>query len=209
MQSHNKNLFKSSVSESLTSTAPLLSKNIYDQTLNRIRNAEVNLSCFAFLFSELIQRIQSQVSGIQEFEEKLNEHGYRVGQRLVELVIWRERNPRREIRILNILQYIHSTLWKYLFGRHADSLEKSKENEDEYMIVDNNPLFNKFISVPKEMSQLNCCAYLAGIVEGFLDSAQFPCKASAHTVPLAQHTQRTVILIKIHSSVLAREEIIG
>lgn len=41
------------------------------------------------------------------------------------------------------------------------------------MIVDNNPLLNKFISVPKEMNQLNCCAYLAGIIEGFLDSAQF------------------------------------
>ncbi|KAL2313403.1 Transport protein particle subunit trs31 [Schizosaccharomyces pombe] len=209
MQSTNKELFRSSVSESLKSTAPLMGKSVYEQNLNKIRNSDVNLSSFAFIFSELIQRIQSQVSGIQEFEEKLNEHGYRVGQKLVELVVWRERNPKRETRILGILQYIHSSVWKYLFGKHADSLEKSKEASDEYMIVDNNPLLNKFISVPKEMSQLNCCAYLAGIIEGFLDSAQFPCKASAHSVPLSQYPYRTVILIKLDPSVIAREEVLG
>ena len=34
------------------------------------------------------------------------------------------------------------------------------------MISDNEPLVNQYISVPKEMSQLNCAAYLAGIIEG-------------------------------------------
>lgn len=70
MQSTNKELFRSSVSESLKSTAPLMGKSVYEQNLNKIRNSDVNLSSFAFIFSELIQRIQSQVSGIQEFEEK-------------------------------------------------------------------------------------------------------------------------------------------
>lgn len=34
------------------------------------------------------------------------------------------------------------------------------------MISDNEPLVNQYISVPKEMSQLNCAAYVAGIIEG-------------------------------------------
>ena len=34
------------------------------------------------------------------------------------------------------------------------------------MITDNEPLVNQYISVPKEMSQLNCAAFVAGIIEG-------------------------------------------
>ncbi|EEB07561.1 TRAPP complex subunit Trs31 [Schizosaccharomyces japonicus yFS275] len=209
MQPNGKPMFKSSVSASSQSSLPIRGRNICDQNLNKIKNSDVSLSAFAFLFSELIQRTQSRVTGIQDFEERLNEHGFRVGQRLVELVVWRERSPKRETRVLGILQFIHSSLWKQLFGKHADSLEKSKDVNDEYMIVDNSPVFNKFISVPKNMNQLNCCAYLAGIVEGFLTSAQFPCKATAHTVPLPSYPSRTVILVKLHSSVLRREEYLG
>jgi len=62
---------------------------------------------------------------------RLNEMGYRVGQRVLELIVWREKNSRRETRILGILQFIHTTVWKTLFGKPADSLEKSREHDDE------------------------------------------------------------------------------
>jgi len=57
--------------------------------------------------------------------------GYRVGQRVLELIVWREKNSRRETRILGILQFIHTTVWKTLFGKAADALEKSREADDE------------------------------------------------------------------------------
>jgi hypothetical protein len=57
--------------------------------------------------------------------------GYRVGQRVLELIVWREKNSRRETRILGILQFIHTVIWKTLFGKPADSLEKSREHDDE------------------------------------------------------------------------------
>jgi hypothetical protein len=57
--------------------------------------------------------------------------GYRVGQRVLELIVWREKNSRRETRILGILQFIHTTVWKTLFGKAADALEKSRESDDE------------------------------------------------------------------------------
>jgi trafficking protein particle complex subunit 5 len=41
------------------------------------------------------------------------------------------------------------------------------------MISDNDPLISKYISVPKELSELNCNYFLAGIVEAILDGAQF------------------------------------
>jgi hypothetical protein len=57
--------------------------------------------------------------------------GYRVGQRVLELIVWREKNSRRETRILGILQFVHTTVWKTLFGKAADALEKSREADDE------------------------------------------------------------------------------
>jgi hypothetical protein len=42
------------------------------------------------------------------------------------------------------------------------------------MISDKDLLVNKFISVPKDYGQLNCGAFVAGIVKGVLDSAGFP-----------------------------------
>lgn len=40
-------------------------------------------------------------------------------------------------------------------------------------IVEKQPLTNKFISVPKEYGQLNCAAFIGGIIRGVLDSAEF------------------------------------
>lgn len=62
---------------------------------------------------------------------RLNEFGYRVGSRVLELLAWREKVAKREIKVINVLYFIHSTVWKALFGKQADSLEKSTENEDE------------------------------------------------------------------------------
>ena len=41
------------------------------------------------------------------------------------------------------------------------------------MISDNEPILSRYISVPKELSQLNCNAFVAGIVEAVLDGCQF------------------------------------
>ena len=51
--------------------------------------------------------------------------GHGVGLRLLEILAYRERAGRRDTRLLDILRFIHSTLWKYLFGRQAKDLEQS------------------------------------------------------------------------------------
>ena len=41
------------------------------------------------------------------------------------------------------------------------------------MIHESSPVTNAFVSVPADMGQLNCAAFLAGIIAGVLDSARF------------------------------------
>lgn len=96
-----------------------------------------------------------------------------MGIRTLELIMSREKLIRRELTIINQLYFINTSVWKYLFGKAADSLEKSTDQEDEYMISDNDPYLTQFISVPKDLSQLNCNAFLAGIIEGVLRASQF------------------------------------
>lgn len=63
--------------------------------------------------------------------------GYRVGTRILELMIWRiegsSKAPKREIKLLPVLMLVHTQVWKAVFGRPADALERSVENPDECM----------------------------------------------------------------------------
>ena len=56
--------------------------------------------------------------------DRLEDAGHGVGVRLLELLIHREKANKREIRLISILSFIHSTVWRTLFGKTADSLEK-------------------------------------------------------------------------------------
>lgn len=58
--------------------------------------------------------------------------------------------------------------------------------EDEYMISDTEVFVNKYISVPKDMGQLNCAAFIAGIVKGVLDGAGFPARCAIPPAPRAR-----------------------
>lgn len=176
---------------------------IYDRPLVKSRGAEVSLGAWAFLFAEIVSYTQKRVSGISEFEKRyvpfpsvfptpkltlfgrsLSILGYRVGARLLELLPLRDYlypvsslrsppPPTRTLRLLPILTYVHSTLYRYLFNRPADSLERSTENADEYMIGDDDMVITKGVEVPKEMSDLSCGALVAGIVEAVMDGAGF------------------------------------
>ena len=61
--------------------------------------------------------------------------------------------------MLSILQFIQSTVWKMLVGNSSSSLEKSVEQEDEFMIIEKAPLVNAFISTAS--APCNCAAFTA------------------------------------------------
>ncbi|KHE84128.1 TRAPP I complex, partial [Neurospora crassa] len=216
---------------------PSNGKTIYHRPLNRTKTAELSKAAFAYLFAEMVSYAQRRVTGIQELEKRLNLQGHPIGLKLLDLLLFRE-PPRTQLRPLNIIALLHFikiNVWTHLFGRQADRLEKSSnpDTPDEFMIIDNEPLVNAYISVPKEMSQLNCAAFAAGIIEGVCDGAGFPARVTAHTVGDTggggsnngsgggtgadggrgeggeMWPGRTVFLVKFQPEVLEREALIG
>lgn len=199
--------------------------SIYERNINR-KTPDVSLNAFAFLFAELIQYMLRQrkeaganASNLPDLETRLNTLGYHVGQRALELVTIREATAsatkgvaggRRENKILGVLEFVHTHVWKMVFGRAADGLEKSRDEDNEYMIIDNEPVVSKYVSVPRENSQLSVAAFAAGIIEAVLNGARFPAKVSAHTVEDEDHPLRTVFLVKFEDSVIERDsKIVG
>ena len=66
---------------------------------------------------------------------RLAEAGHSVGFRFLELVIAREKPGKRDVKVLQVLQTVSSTMWKAMFGKAADALEKSRDNDDECSIL--------------------------------------------------------------------------
>lgn len=77
------------------------------------------------------------------------------------------------------------------------------------MISDNEPLVNQYISVPKEMSQLNCAAYVAGVMEGVVCGllGTEAAAVSAHNAGEegGMWPGKTVFLIRFSEEVVKRE----
>ncbi|KAH8790232.1 NO signaling/Golgi transport ligand-binding domain-containing protein [Hyaloscypha finlandica] len=192
---------------------PSNGKTIYHRPLNRSRTQELSQASFAYLFGEMVSYAQKRVTGIQDLEKRLNVQGHPIGLKLFDLLLYREppRTQTRPLNIIALLQFITTILWRHLFSRPADALEKSSnpDTPDEYMISDNDPLVNQYISVPKEMNQLNCAAFVAGIVEGVCDGAGFPARVTAHSVGKGEEGElwpgKTVFLVKFQPEVVERE----
>ena len=68
---------------------PSTRKTIYDRNLNRSRNAELSRASFAYLFMEMVSYAHRRVKGIQDFEKRLNEQGYPLGLKLLDLLLYR------------------------------------------------------------------------------------------------------------------------
>ena len=183
-----------------------------DTPLQKSRSqAEVNLSSFAFLFSELVSYSHSRVTRVSDLERKLADAGRTVGYRVLELVSLRDKAGKRESRIIPILQFVTGAAWKAMFGKSADGLEKSTESDSVYMINETEPITNRFISVPSDIGDFNCSSFVAGIIAGILESAGFPAEVRAVAVPLNDGTKRsrTVFVIEFEKRVIAREEVLA
>ena len=154
----------------------------------------------------------------------MNNQGYPIGVRLLDLLLTRSANPLASIRptrILPLLQFIAQTLYRHLFGRPADALERSNEDPAQYLLFDNEPMVNTYISLPRELSSLNCAAFVAGVIEGVCDGAGFATEGvTAHSVAAQDDATKdakgqqmwpgkTVFLIKFKREVLEREEILA
>lgn len=89
---------------------------LVDRPLRRA-DATVPLSGFSHLFCALVQYHQSRSASIEALEASLEAAGREVGIRSLELLVARERGSRRETRLQGALQFIHTNVWRFLFGR--------------------------------------------------------------------------------------------
>ena len=83
----------------------------------------------------------------EDIEECLVDFASPIGERVLELAMYRENRSggKRFTTIVDTLHFIHTQVWKLLFGRQADVLEQSQDEEDEYWLRDEDPVTNKYI----------------------------------------------------------------
>ena len=117
-----------------------------------------SLSAFGFLFAEKITYFQGRVTSMSDLETRLEAAGRDVGVRFLELVAFRDKPGKRETTVVGMLQFVSGPAWQCLFGKNADALEKSTEQANQYMIREDEPVTNHFISMPKEYSRINVAA---------------------------------------------------
>lgn len=121
---------------------------------------------------------------------------------------------------MSILHFVSSSVWKSLFGKAADSLERSIDHLDEFMIIDYEPIASTFVSVPPDLGQLSADAYVSGIIAGVLDGAGFAARVTAHSVNVEEgeytkpsgnatglppRKDKAVFLVKFSPEVLERD----
>lgn len=160
----------------------------------------INQSAFSLLFCELVEYSQSKSSTIQQIQTRLSDSGRHIGCRMVDLIVNRDKNFRRETRVINILMFIKTVFWRTLFNKEADKLEQANDDNSIYYLIESEPITNKFVSMPKDKGNFNCASFIAGIIEAALEQCCFPNKVTVHW------HQGTTFMIKFDESVIKREK---
>lgn len=84
--------------------------------------------------------------------------------RLLDLIYYREKKDKRETKFLEQLTFIKKHVWKSIYGKEADSVEKHATDPLLYYIIEKDPIINKFL--PKDRLDYSC-AYLNGNLNYF------------------------------------------
>ncbi|XP_008468749.2 trafficking protein particle complex subunit 5-like isoform X1 [Diaphorina citri] len=174
--------------------------SILDKPINTKVKHDISINLYALLFSELVQYCQNKSLSVPEFQSKLHEVGQSIGAKLIDINFYREKNGKREIKLLNILQFVKINLWKNIFGKECDKLERANDDERTYYLIEQESLVNKFISVPKDKGSLNCAIFVAGIVEAVLNNCGFKSTVTAHW------HKGTTYMIQFDEQVIARDK---
>ncbi|KAK8804764.1 hypothetical protein JH06_2777 [Blastocystis sp. subtype 4] len=159
---------------------------------------QVSESSFSFLFSEFISYQKRRVSSSTDLEQKIDQCGFDIGFKILEILYSKLKPGKRPTKLMEVLQFISSSCWKYLFGRNVDALERGADNPNEYMLTDNHPLCSKYISVPKELGEFSCCSFVGGIIRGIMVAAGFPCTVTAYDMKEEGRDVYSIYLIRLN-----------
>jgi len=177
-----------------------MKKSVYEKPLKA--RPGVNLSTFSFMFSEIIQYFLEKEK--DKFEENLEALGFHLGPRIHEFIIAKDKNYKREIKHLELLKIIHSSVWSTLFDKTAGALKKMDSHT--YVIYDDEPLYLKFIP-KREGKDYVYASFIGGIIRGLLDYAGFDAKVETQTPPNDGKSEypTTAFVITFSEEVLKRE----
>ncbi len=56
------------------------------------------------------------------------DYGRFVGARVLDVIVLREKGYKRETRLLNMLMFVKTNVWRNLFNKEADKLERSNDD---------------------------------------------------------------------------------
>lgn len=163
-------------------------------------DAQCHLSLLSFLMNEILSLFLQSATGMDQVERKIKDLGASVGIRAFEALAIREKFTKRENTIAGMLTLISNQLFKSLFGRVADSIERNTENSTDFMIWENCPVHCQWLSpVPKDYGEFTPAVFTAGVIESVLNASNFPCTVTAHPYASGMFPNRTVYLIKLGS----------
>ncbi|PAA84597.1 hypothetical protein BOX15_Mlig019976g2, partial [Macrostomum lignano] len=176
------------------------SRSPLDRSLLRPKT-DLPLATFSLLLSEMIKYSNGRSRTVQELQSKLADFGRHIGSRSLDLLFFRERNGRRELRLKNALFLVKSSLWRMLFGKDCDDLEQSTDDERTFYFVEREPVTNRFVSFSQKAdTNVNCAAFIGGVLEGALCSAGFQCQVATFF-----SNDVTYYEVKFEPSVLTRD----
>lgn len=186
-----------------------MKKSVLDRPLERKQNKDVSHAAFSYLISEVIQQAQKKCPRVADMESRLADLGRHVGVRLLELHSMRSRGQKRETSLVAHLSWVVTHLWKSLWGRSADALERVVDNPREYLLVDTGVNVAPYISLPKDLSSFSAASFCAGIVQGAMDGAGFTTETvQAHNVQRDDGSQKTVIVVRFTDATIKRDQML-
>lgn len=63
--------------------------------------------------------------------------GYGIGQRIINVIFIRDKNFKRETKLINMLIFIKTSFWRTLFGKEADKLEHANDDQNTCKLLPN------------------------------------------------------------------------
>uniref|UniRef100_A0AC35TRZ0 Trafficking protein particle complex subunit 5 n=1 Tax=Rhabditophanes sp. KR3021 TaxID=114890 RepID=A0AC35TRZ0_9BILA len=153
--------------------------SILDKPLSKGRS-KISTTSYVFLFAEIVKYAQHKSKDTNDFQEILSNFGKFVGRKCHDSIYLKEKGQKRDNKFHSVLLYIKGPMWKSLWGKEVDKVERSNEEPCKYFFFEKEPIINTYISQLKDKTDVNCAVFNAGIIEAVLTEMNFPCKVTAH-----------------------------
>ena len=99
-------------------------------TVRTVFKVFLNFRLGMFVENAVNKKILEQGQERQIYVNRLANLGYQVGIKILDLLVLREKQQyRRETKLINMLTFIKTSVWKNLFGKEADKLERANDDE--------------------------------------------------------------------------------